>query len=1335
MVGERSALEDRELDEGMHKRMSNARHHSHRPQRAWPAEQHRRVAACLIHAVGDPRSQRPKKRRGTVLIFVVAILGVLFVSGIAFLTSINFEAKALQIEKHAGEDEAATSRIERIIEDALVDSFVSGPGQTGGRKPMSQFLPPLTTQNPEDVPRIRIQRPTWAELPGVDGLIGPLEPHSQGPVFTLLTDFDTLRRGKITRHDSSQAPGADRTIELGLFSQNVAVTRGIIDTSLQNDVQDFDGTHNKAPFERSLDDWDALAVDSDGDGIVDTRQYRLFREDLPADQFDTISRAVNDPANPRGRVYVAARVIPHGAMVNVNDAHPNLLRAALAHDWLNDSTEFLEAIEETNASDNRHGPYLPSAEEPMLRRRFQFPPAEMATSAIQGDPADLATTDPPGGGDFGTKMFPSSSFFPGRETVHKDGHQYWPFGYDAPNNDHEVWEGRMNPASAPETRDHRHLVTTVSHDDLITRGAAIDVYELVTNAGGPAQIAVDPATLQPIVTRGVDVVDLMRTVAQNSECANPNTFGFDGLPFEYLDYPHTVHSAQRILNNQPDPLDIAGPGLMSDVTQLYTDPGPAISWCECEMDSFQTGCRADPRKGRLRLSLPWLDRHTTNNPGNRSVEHPITEAMRNNLIYEAFEMLLLTARPNPTIRWGRFETLNIAGGGDAMRLWVRTPEQYKNISRTAAALTANMIDFMDADAVPTRIAVRNFELREADWDPAFHGGVAWSEAIGRPYGGSNDYVYGLERQPFITEITAYVQDDNGVADPNLSGYAVELFNPNNDPIVPGGSEYRLRFADGTEIPLTQNIAAKGYSVLYVDPENQFGLPDSLGFDNVATRGLSFSFLNGETIYLIRRRTYGVDTVDIVLDEFEVGGNVAEPLQTAEIWTLERRGVARTPDFPSRVGPWYAPFPAVPADAVHDATDPHTLGNDNAVLAIQDQYPIEIYTADTGRFDTAFPTTGAMLLLLRFANLAVTDWTAVVPGETFAFTTHLKEDFSDATGTEQYALDNGRMPVFDTLNLHHVPPAEGEGANPWQSTTVDDDWEAYRPGEPMHLPWGQLLFDYFTALPLDNDGPYRGAPATGNQVDPAAQARVDMGGLRVHGRININAAPWSVMQGLPLVPMDRFDYGATADHPVYTALKNALPHLDLNGAPVADDESGVLGRRRAMAITAYREVRNVMDVIGGGQTEDYGVGTTSRGWNDTDPELRRGTGFLSVGELANVRHSDAGDVFRLDNGIVTQNVLNVTANHPYLDAVAELVSLGDWVTVRSHVFTIYGTVRGETEPDPNGNPINVLDHLDEVNEQAIRFQKTIDRLPTFMGRSRPETIGNSVIARYSDVLND
>src|SRR5262249_45721913 len=121
---------------------------------------------------------------------------------------------------------------------------------------------------------------------------------------------------------------------------------------------------------------------------------------------------------------------------------------------------------------------------------------------------------------------------------------------------------------------------------------------------------------------------------------------------------------------------------------------------------------------------------------------------------------------------------------------------------------------------------------------------------------------------------------------------------------------------------------------------------------------------------------------------------------------------------------------------------------------------------------------------------------------------------------------------------------------------------------------------------------------------------------------------------------------------------------------------------------------------GGTSPPYG-----RGWSMTfsagsplnttaDPTWRRGTGFLSVGELANVRHpASPGSAngprtlanygFRFDAGNIDPTGAPPTPPAPandYVSAIATLVALGDWVTVRSDVFTVYGVLRGEDDTD-------------------------------------------------------
>ncbi|MGB2987972.1 MAG: hypothetical protein WBE26_19055, partial [Phycisphaerae bacterium] len=981
-----------------------------------------------------------------------------------------------------------------------------------------------------------------------------------------------------------------------------------------------------------------------------------------------------------------------------------------------------------------------------------------------------------------------------------------------------------------------------------------------------------------------------------------------------------------------------------------------IDNCECLIDE---DCRFNERKGRLLLSLPWLDQDFDD------------EQMRERLIHDVFMMLVSNAR-GPY--WDNYVscTSDFDCASDELcdmnrptHVCVdavsRQSRRESLISRTAASLTANMLDYMDDEwqcisgsnngepcssdndcpngvcrlvercvgggnnglrcldhddcpngscslGIPTRVALRSFDFN----DPAAAGRpilrVCESgsqngqrcvddsdcpggscghvrECVGGPKDGhlcpngdidcpggvcrpTSPYVYGLERQPYITEIASYGGNASGTPPPDAE-YAVELFNPYPDDIgtwTSNNTGYFLRIEpSGKEVRLIQhpvpgranqtdpdylvvtNKAATAAEMPKLFPEGSSSL---LIEDTTTTSSQTgydiLSFANGDIIYLVRKEYYPDPTnpsvtnlESIVVDQFAVNGaNIALPSPSPDTpYSIERAGVL------AGAAPWFAP---IPADKNTESAT-HSLGQDNTPN-LGGTRPVEVRFANTGSFATAFPTTGSLLLLMRHANRLFDEYPRT---KDLAFTTWLDDPTTWTEGTglvtvhENTQIDNGRMPVFDqgeNINpgnptpssldwryAHHVHPATGAccvqgaagpicdetfattctvmhgqfllgadcstdpcvidcvpkpgkcvgGSNDGKCCDYDEDCPGGHckqrrdaPGGLRNLPWGQLVFDYFTALPLSSSGPYRNPTGDPEFVpaQPDSIPRVDLDGLRVHGRININAAPWKVLAGLPLMSADHFPAVFRDKIKKFADLRSKCVGGSNDGQPCSSDagcpgggsckELGApIGDDLAQAIVAYRELRPIK---GSG---DYGTGAPAqgmagyypRGWDVWAPIARRGSGFMSVGELVNVRHGgaftdtcenhgllppcvyqpvagyDRYSYYRTDAGMID----DTATDEDYVSAVALLVALGDWVTVRSQVFTVYGTLRGEIDQSivgANQTVQNALRAVD-VDSRALRFQETVDRLPTFLGEPLPVRIGERAVTRYVDVMSD
>lgn len=1382
----------------------------------------------------------------------MTLLGVLFVAGIAFLATMSFEADTIAALRQREKTESSIDAVVGSYDAALRDAMLTEAGVPFGGTVVGSA------------------QGKFAELPGVQNLFAPLEPiEAIDPagnvhyVFDWFTDVRSLRKGP---QDGSWL----RELKTFKDAQNGAPVVGI-DAGWQPGVPRvlIEGNDPNVLTLNVIPDPDnekdaILPVDADGDGVTDTLAFPLTEQaddaagnplyatglGFSAAQAASLQSHVNSPDDPTGNVYLGLRVIPHGGMVNVNESHPNLVKNVvdLPQDYnLNDPPNASEwgfyFMHRPSQPPPQRASYAPLLEEPVLRRRALLPPSVMPLSLLQGNALLDPQSAPFGLADMPTKLYAQyadGSF----DTVFE--HRLAPFSMaagtngtalDPFNDDPEsppLWAVRMEPFTAKQwalnpdldTYDRRHLVTTVSYDDLLSRGGQW----------------LDETVDRP---QERDLVELMRA---SNQAVNPLVACPAPLPFEYAVYPHDI-------KHNTDLNDIEG--------QECQDTGDIT-----QRDVCHDFCRPDPRHGRLQLSLPWLDNYFNCNELVDPADGQC-RAVRQRLIHDTFFMLLQNARgpywdeidcslnAGLCAPWGEtclgIGLSRCAGGGNAGRLCETAADcpgggvcqpilrchdpvtglthRQNLISRTAASLTANMIDYMDVDGVcgggsrdglpcvvdadcgggvcsidlnrPTRVPLRSFDFSEkvcvtdtgvstgvacTDKTDCGSGELCWPTAgweLGSPRlpGVQRQFVYGLERQPYITEVATQAAQNTPPPPPYLvTDRAVELFNPYDTELDLGNDYFLVEINPGDPNPyasrrvikLSGTVEPNSFTV-FVSGPNLSGAAGSQTIPLAAPNDLQFE--NGSIIYLVRRLDYpnpddpgNLVTVDLALDQFIIDPNVApnvgsnNPTVTGNpatvILSVERRV--------KQESPWTATVPKV--TELPQGTQ--TLGM-WSVFSDPSIRPVEVNFANTGSFTRlhpfdadnvfnndvnlgrAFPTTGSLLLLMRHANRALSDFTKDRPD--LAFTTWLGrevewQELNPATGTlqpvvvqEYTQVDNGRMPVFDVGDdtalgkrfAHHVPPDLGACCLPGPPETCQDVSLAQcivlggspnlffrgaqctaeklcpaerrdEPGGLRNLPWGQLVFDYFTALPRNSLGPYENPePANVGWIPgpPESIPRVDMNGLRVHGRININAAPWKVLSGLPLIPMER--------------IPQAFRDKIRQGAAVGvqDHEAAPIEEQLAQGIVAYRELREVLPP--GPTTGNYALDQTGRGWGKPHPAYRVGSGFLSVGELADIRHANAADrYYRIDSKELDQPAPD------YVKAAALLVALGDWVTVRSDVFTVYGVLRGE----PGGN-------VQEADTRAIRFQETVDRLPTFLGDPSPVRVGRRVVAPYTDVRDD
>lgn len=145
---------------------------------------------------------------------------------------------------------------------------------------------------------------------------------------------------------------------------------------------------------------------------------------------------------------------------------------------------------------------------------------------------------------------------------------------------------------------------------------------------------------------------------------------------------------------------------------------------------------------------------------------------------------------------------------------------------------------------------------------------------------------------------------------------------------------------------------------------------------------------------------------------------------------------------------------------------------------------------------SFPTVGFLAFVPRFAHAQINGGKVVPMADILQMQWHnrgyngvfLTQMATTSTTPTTYPLDFGHMPFFD--NNQAVFGA------PLPATNLQ---------KVGAVPWGQLIFDYFTVL--------------NPTLDLNGDGQPDFDPLKVPGRININEAPWQMLAGLPVYRPD------------------------------------------------------------------------------------------------------------------------------------------------------------------------------------------------------------------------
>lgn len=453
---------------------------------------------------------------------------------------------------------------------------------------------------------------------------------------------------------------------------------------------------------------------------------------------------------------------------------------------------------------------------------------------------------------------------------------------------------------------------------------------------------------------------------------------------------------------------------------------------------------------------------------------------------------------------------------------------------------------------------------------------------------------GYAPQPFITE--AVVARNEGTTDKAI---AVELYNPGDPYFGPRGDTFALpleqyAIATGQGNPnlttgdWTRLSALTNLSTDRIDGRSFFEFQVKTGgatfFTNLPEATLTTVPNTGRvTLWRAAKARSGLVERWFCIDEMTVykeGDSLPEPDTGETNWAVRARDLTPEDYFGSVPDAGGVPLPArwnmaLDTRGLDDAFEenlddtPPTDGAGNAAtvagsVTVPTLPTIPLITMNAGpandlpmfgsTYDLrprSFPTPGFLLFVPRYTHVQRVQNAVGVPqvGSPQPMSVILADLFENKydSNTSDVPADFGHMPIFD--NRQAVAPGS----------------YLERVGK---LPWGLLVFDYFTTVNPEAPG-----------VDP----------LRVPGRINVNTAPWHVLAVLPMLGPEL----TTGELPIRKTAVGSLPTAADPSPAFWNPENGMLvglgtdvvnGRLRSRLLARDQDFVNQLGV-------PYGFDTT------------------------------------------------------------------------------------------------------------------------------------------------